>query len=254
MLFDEGVQDRDEIIISRHIMTAVIGILCLDPAVFIQHQLRGNSVAVGHTRIVQVVLGQDDGLLAVRQFELQLFHGSRSALIRGIGRDRMDIDQDIVVVIQALQDRVEFLAGNHGSGIAGGFPVSVECHGGIIDQSREAQVGDITVHPVHEVCVSLLVTLPGFIDPLISGSNALDRIEHRDRFLKIIACSECLSPVQNAHQSLFFRLRLFQHLSPDRHLRSLDRLIVLIHADRADRFCDLIIHLTARTAAQQHCS
>ena len=56
MLFDEAVQDRDEVVVTRDIMSFAVRVLRLDLPVLIQHKLCRDAVAVFDVCVIQVVL------------------------------------------------------------------------------------------------------------------------------------------------------------------------------------------------------
>ena len=181
MVFDEGFQHGNQIVIAYLGLAASVHILCLDLTGGIHNQLIGKAgtggiglavlIAVHHVVIVvDHGFGDHNGLLALGQEDgvIGVIHAAGEVL--RTGNKVLEVHQNVAVAVELVQNLTEFL---HGYKIPVVHAAQLRiCKGadGILNEHMEGKVGDgVDILPLHQLGFGVQVF------GLLGGELLLDR-------------------------------------------------------------------------------
>ena len=141
VLLHELVQDGDGVQVPADHLVA-LGVLAPggDLAGLADDQLVGKAVLEHIVVVIGVVVGEDQGLFALRQVEGVLHHLGLTVLAGGLAPHIADVHQNIALVIDALEDLVVLVHRHHVVVQAVGLGVPVEGQLRIGDDGMEEQM------------------------------------------------------------------------------------------------------------------
>ena len=132
VLADELIQDGQGVqVLGDHLVA--LGVLAPAPeeAVVSKDELVGEAVLEHIVIVVDIVVGEDEGLLALRDVEGVADHLGLAVLAGGLAPDVVDVHQDVAVVVDALEDLVVLVHRDHPVVDAVGLAVAVKGQLGI---------------------------------------------------------------------------------------------------------------------------
>ncbi len=145
MLLHEGIQDRHQIIVADGDIALRIRILQLRSAVRIQYHLIRKTPALHILIVADIILGNHNGLLPLRQQNLLLHHVLGAVRIGLRRRDVMKPHQHIAARIKLLQNGLKLRNRGHSGIEVVPQPVIRQCPGLVHNQRVHKNVGDFLI-------------------------------------------------------------------------------------------------------------